>query len=100
LLLASRALAGSEVEVVYAVGELKTPAECQYSKYPGLKAFIEGGHGNSFADENEGLKFKQGIGLIKPTLNIWFVRLLCSCLQLAPSLTLSFQTGMAQRCSR
>jgi hypothetical protein len=71
LLLALCTDAGGEVEVAYPVAELKVPAECQFSKYPGVKDFIEKGHANAYADANKGLKFKQGIGLITPTLNIW-----------------------------
>ena len=60
-----------EVEAQGPIAELKVPAECQFSKYPGVAEFIEKGHANAFADANKGLKFKQGIGLMKPVLNIW-----------------------------
>lgn len=53
------------------VADIKFPAQCQYSKYPGVDKFDEQGHADAFAAANKGLIIKKGIGLIKPSLNIW-----------------------------
>merc|ERR1719231_228810 len=56
---------------IASTADLKFPAMCQYSKYPGVDKFDEQGHADAFVAANEGLTIKKGIGLMPPSLNIW-----------------------------
>lgn len=51
--------------------DLKFPAMCQYSKYPGVDKFDEQGHADAFVAANDGLTIKKNLGLMPPSLNIW-----------------------------